>query len=115
MTLPFSDSYDTIDHASQPAKLASPLTTGLPAAWWPCIWGFASLVYAAFWMAESWRASRPFIGPTKLNYLTQDLFSLLLTVGGCYAFYWFFKRRWETLGIVLCVLLAAVAMTLQRF
>lgn len=92
----------------------NPLATGLPAIWWPSAWGVASLVYSVFWMVEGWRAAQPLLGPTKVNHLTQDLWCLVLILGGSYGHYQFYKRRSETLGIVLCLLLAAAAMTWHR-
>ena len=92
----------------------NPLTTGLPSAWWPCIWGGACLVYSAFWIMESWRRAQVLLGPTKLNHLTQDVWCLILVLGSSYAFYQFYKRRSETLGIVLCMLVAGAAMTWHR-
>jgi hypothetical protein len=65
-------------------------------------------------MAESWRAAQPLIGSTKVNHLAQDLWCLILTVGGGYLLYQFYKHRSETLGLVLCLLAAAAAMTWHR-
>ncbi len=72
------------------------------------------MVYSAFWMEESWRTAQPLLGPTKVNHLTQDLWCLILTLGGGYLLYRFYKRRSETLGIMLCSLIAAAAMTWHR-
>jgi hypothetical protein len=96
------------------AEGENPLATGLPAAWWPCIWGVACLVYSAFWIGESWGRGQTLLGPTKLNHLMQDVWCLILALGSSYAFYQFYKRRSETLGIVLCLLVAGAAMTWHR-
>ncbi len=110
MTLSFSDSY-----ANPASELSSaginPLAAGLPTVWWPCVWGFASLVYSAFWMSQSWRTAQSLLGPTKVNHLAQDLWCLLLILGSGCLLYQFYKRRPKILGLVLCLLVAAVAMT----
>ena len=111
MTLPTSSSYEELE---VPSAEANPLATGLPTAWWPTIWGLAALVFSAFWMVESWRAAKPLLGPTKANHLTQDAGGLLFTLGCCWAIYQFWKPRSKTLGVVLCALVAATAMTWQR-
>ena len=49
-----------------------------------------------------------------VNHLTQDLWCLLLALGGGYGLYRFYKRRSETLGFVLCFLVAAAAMACHR-
>jgi hypothetical protein len=41
----------------------------------------------------------------------QDVWCLILALGSSYAFYQFYRRRSETLGIVLCLLMAGAAMT----
>jgi hypothetical protein len=74
----------------------------------------AYLVYSAFWVGESWGRAQALIGPTKLNHLTQDVWCLILVLGSSYAIHQFCKRRSETLGIVLCLLVAAAAMTWHR-
>ena len=83
-------------------------------AWWPCVWGFASLVYSVFWMAESWRTAQPLSGPTQVNHLMQDLWCLILILGSSYAVHQFFRHRSERLGFILCLLVAAAAMTWHR-
>lgn len=93
---------------------ANPLATGLPVVWWPCVLSFVSLVYSIFWMAESWRAAQSLIGPTKVNHLAQDLWCLILVLACSYAVYQFCRHRSERLGIVLCLLVAAAAMTWHR-
>ncbi|MEE1657084.1 hypothetical protein VB618_12820 [Microvirga sp. CF3062] len=75
---------------------------------------FASLVYSVFWMAESWRAAQSLIGPTKVNHLAQDLWCLILVLGSSYAVYQFCRHRSERLSLVLCLLVAAAAMTWHR-
>jgi hypothetical protein len=104
-----SDSY-----ADLSAEGANPLATGLPAAWWPCVWIFASLIYSVFWMAESWRTAQPLFGATQVNHLAQDLWCLILVLGSSYAVYQFFRHRSERLCLVLCLLVAAAAMTWHR-
>ena len=88
---------------------------GLPDAWWPCVGCAASLIFSVFWMLESWEEAGPLRGPTKVNHLTQDLASLLVTLGCCYALYLFWKPRSETFGIILSLLVTAAAMTWHRF
>ncbi len=114
VTLPVSGSYNQIDVQPERVEMAHPLGLGLPSMWWPSVCGLASLVFGAFWMAESWRTAEPLLGPTKVHHLAQDLWGLILILGSGYALYQFYKRRSETFGIVLCLLLAAAAMTWHR-
>jgi hypothetical protein len=58
--------------------------------------------------------AQPLLGPTKANHLAQDLWCLILTFGSGYLLYGFYKRRSETFGIVLCLLIAAAAMAWHR-
>ncbi|MCC2652048.1 MAG: hypothetical protein K0R61_1300 [Microvirga sp.] len=58
--------------------------------------------------------AQPLIGPTKINYIAQDLWCLILALGSSYAVYQFCRHRSERLGLVLCLILAAAAMTWQR-
>jgi hypothetical protein len=74
----------------------------------------ASLTFSTFWMMESWRTAQRLLGPTKINHLTQDLWSLLVTLGCSFVIYQFWKPRLEALGTVLCIVLAAIAMTWHR-
>ena len=115
MTLPSSGSFEELNTVASPIEGENPLATGLPPLWWPSIWGLGSVVYSAFWMLESWKAAKPLLGPTKVNHLTQDLASLLVTLGCCYALYLFWKPRSETFGIILSLLVTAAAMTWHRF
>jgi hypothetical protein len=114
VTLPSSPSYEDAASNLSSAEGRNPLTAGLPSGWWPCIWGAACLGYSAFWIVESWRRAQAFLGPTKLNHLTQDLWCLILVLGSSYAFYRFYKHRSETLCLVLCLALAAAAVTWHR-
>ena len=114
MALSSSDSCADPAPAPLSSEGANPLATGLPAIWWPCVWGFGSLVYSAFWMAESWRAAQRLLGPTKANHLAQDLWCLILILGSGYAVYGFYRHRSERLGFVFCLLIAAAAMTWHR-
>jgi hypothetical protein len=114
VTLHSSDSYPDLAPVSLSPKGANPLAAGLPAVWWPCVWGSASLVYSLFWIAESWRTAQPLIGPTKANYFAQDLWCLILSLGSSYAVYQFFRHRSERMGFVLCLLVAASAMAWHR-
>ena len=114
MTSPVSGSYDQIDLHSEPADTANPLDTGLPAFWWPSIWGLAALVFSPFWMVESWREAKPLLGPAKANHLTQDVGGLLFILGCCWATYWFWTPRSRALGFTFCALMAAIAMTWHR-
>jgi hypothetical protein len=104
VTLPPSGSSEELDSVAFAAEAIYPLGIGLPAAWWPTVGGAASLIFAAFWMMESW----------EKNYLTQDLAGLLVVFVCSYAIYRFWKPRSETLGIVLALAAAAAAMTLHR-
>jgi hypothetical protein len=92
----------------------NPLATGLPALWWSCIWGFVGLVYSTFWMAETWRAAQPLLGPTKINYFAQDLWCLILAIGSSHAVYQFCRPRSEKLSLILCLIVATAAMTWHR-
>ncbi len=92
----------------------NPLAIGLQALWWPCVWGFGSLVYSVFWMVESWEAAQPLVGPTRVNDFAQDIWCLVLALGSLYGVYQFCRHRSERLGLVLCLLAAAVAMTWHR-
>ena len=74
----------------------------------------ASLVFAVFWMLESWEEARPLLGPTKVNHLMQSLAALLMTLLCSYGIYRFWKERSEAIGIALGILAAAAAMTLHR-
>ncbi len=114
MTLSSPEHYTNLAPAPLGSEGANPLATGLPGVWWPCVLSFVSLVYSIFWMAESWRAAQSLIGPTKVNHLAQDLWCLILTLGSGYLLYQFYKRRSETFGIVLCLLMAAAAMAWHR-
>lgn len=114
MALSSSDSFAKPASELPPSVANNPLAAGLPKVWWPCAWGLASLVYSVFWMTQSWRMAQPLVGPTKVNHLTQDFWCLILTLGSSYLLYQFYKRRWETLGLVLCLLVAAGAMILHR-
>jgi hypothetical protein len=114
VTLPPSGSSEELDSVAFAAEAISPLGIGLPAAWWPTVGGAASLIFAVFWMMESWEKAGPLRGPTKVNYLTQDLTGLLVVLVCSYAIYQFWKPRSETLGIVLALAAAAAAMTLHR-
>ncbi|MBJ6127327.1 hypothetical protein [Microvirga splendida] len=114
MTISSPDSYADLAPSPLPPKAANPLTAGLPAVWWPCVWGGASLVYSLFWMAESWRTARPLIGPTRINYLAQDLWCLILVLGGSYAVHQFCRHRSERLGLALCLIVAVSAMAWHR-
>lgn len=109
-----SGSINELEYAPQAAASSNPLSAGLPEAWWPCIWGIAALVYGSFWMTESWSTAKPLLGPTRINHLTQDLWSLLVTIVACCALYQFYKRRSQTLGILLTVIVAALAMMWHR-
>ena len=114
VTLPSVHPYQDPASDLSSAEGGNPLTTGLPSAWWPCIRGIACLVYSAFWIVESWGHAQALLGPTRLNHLLQDLWCLILVLGSSYALYQFYKHRSETLGIVLCLTLAAAAMTWHR-
>ncbi len=114
MTLSSPERYTNLAPAPLASEGASPLATGLPGVWWPCVLSFVSLVYSIFWMAESWRAAQSLIGPTKVNHLAQDLWCLILVLGSSYAVYQFCRYRSERLGLVLCLLVAAAAMTWHR-
>ena len=114
MTLPSPASFEELDSVAPPAEAIDPLRTGLPAAWWPSVVGMVCLVFSVFWMMESWKDADPLRGPTRVNYLTQDLAGLLATLSCSYAIYRFWKHRSETLGIVLGLLIAAAAMTWHR-
>jgi hypothetical protein len=114
VTLQSFHSYEDPASNLSPAEAGNPLSAGLPSVWWPCISGVACLVYSAFWIGESWRRAQALLGPTKLNHLTQDLWCLILVLGSGYALYHFYKHRSETLGIVLCLAVAAAAMTWHR-
>jgi hypothetical protein len=63
---------------------------------------------------ESWEQAGPLRGPTKVNYLTQDLAGLLATLVCSYAMYRFWEHRSESLGIILGLITAAAAMTLHH-
>jgi hypothetical protein len=65
-------------------------------------------------MAESWGMAQPLIGPTKINYIAQDLWCLILALGSSYGVYQFCRHRSERLGLVLCLISAAAAMTWHR-
>jgi hypothetical protein len=114
VTLSSSDSYSDLAPAPLSSEEANPLATGLPALWWRCVWSLGSLVYSMFWMAEGWRAAQLLIGPTKANHLAQDLWCLILVLGSGYAVYQFWRHRSERLGLVLCLLCVAAAMTWHR-
>ncbi|MFC1459823.1 hypothetical protein ACETIH_24595 [Microvirga arabica] len=114
MTVSSSDSYPDLAPAPLSTKGADPLATGLPAVWWPCVWGGAFLVYSLFWMAQSWRTAQPLIGLMRINYLAQDLWCLMLVLGSSYAVYQFCRYRSERLGLVVCLLIAAAAMAWHR-
>ncbi len=114
MTLPASGTYGELGSPARSDEEPNVLGAGLPAAWWPSIWGLASLAFSAFWIMESWRAAKPLLGPTKINHLTQDLWSLLVTLVCSFAIYQFWKPRLEALGTVLCIALSAIAMTWHR-
>jgi hypothetical protein len=114
VTLPSPGSYEEFDSLAAPTEAVNPLGTGLPAAWWPSVGGVTSLIFSVFWMVESWEEAGSLQGPTKVNYLTQDVAGLLATLVCSYAIYRFWKERSETLGIVLGLVAAAAAMTLHR-
>jgi hypothetical protein len=65
-------------------------------------------------MVESWRTAQPLLGSTQFNHLAQDLWSLILILGGSYAVYQFFRSRSERLGFLACLLVAAAAMMWHR-
>jgi hypothetical protein len=114
VTISASDPYTDLAPAPLSSEGANPLATGLPAIWWPYVWGFGSLVYSMFWMAESWKAAQPLLGPTKVNYFAQDIWCLVLTLGSSYAVYQFCRHRSERLGLVFCLMVAVAAMTWHR-
>jgi hypothetical protein len=114
VTLSSSDSYTDLAPAPLSLEGANPLAAGPPAFWWQCIWGLGWLAYSVSWMAESWSAAHTLIGPTKTNYFAQDLWCLILALGGSYAVYQFNRHRSERLGLVLRLILAAGAMTWHR-
>jgi len=58
--------------------------------------------------------AQPLIGATKINYIAQDLWCLILSLGSSYAVYQFCRHRSERLGLVLCLVLAAAAMIWHR-
>ena len=114
MALPSFGSYEKLHVVASSDDAASPLTTGLPVAWWPSVGVVMSSVFSIFWMLESWEEARPLLGPTKVNYLTQGLAGLLATLLCSYGLYRFWKERSETIGIVLGAIAAAAAMTMHR-
>jgi hypothetical protein len=65
-------------------------------------------------MAGSWKAAQPLIGSTRVSYFAQDLWCLILVLGSSYAVQQFCRHRSERLGLVLCLLVAAAAMTWHR-
>ncbi|MEE1610039.1 hypothetical protein [Microvirga sp. CF3016] len=76
--------------------------------------GTASVIFSVFWILRSWEQAKPLCGPTKVNYLTQDLAALLATLVFSYALYQFWKHRCETLGLVLGLATAVAAMMAHR-
>ena len=108
------DLYEGAEPLSPVDRTADPLNAGLPAAWWPFVWGLASLLFSAAWMMESWKASKSLLGMTKINHLAQDAWGLLVTLCCCYAVFHFWKPRWGSLGLALCSLTAAAAMAWHR-
>jgi hypothetical protein len=114
VTLPTSGPYNEFGSSLLPEEEGDPLRTGLPAFWWPSVWGLATLVFSAFWMVESWRAAKSLLGPTKAYHLTQDIGGLVFTLACCWAIYQFWKPRSRTLGLIFCALVAAIAMTWHR-
>lgn len=65
-------------------------------------------------MMESWEKAAPLKGPTRANYLMQDLGGLLAVLGCTYAVHQFWRHRSETLGIALGLAVAVAAMALHR-
>jgi hypothetical protein len=90
-------------------RTVDPLTAGLPRAWWSFVQVLAGLVYSALWMTESWKAGKPLLAMTKVNHVTQDLWGLLVTLGCCFAVMRFWKQRSGTFGILLCIMVAGIA------
>ena len=108
-------SYDLYEGAeSLSPNDRDPLTAGLPTVWWSLVWSFAGLVFSALWMMQSWKASKPLLGITKINHLAQDAWGLLVTLCCCYAVLQFWKPRSASLGLALCSLTAAAAMAWHR-
>ncbi|EIM28053.1 hypothetical protein [Microvirga lotononidis] len=114
MSLSTSGSDDEPHPVLSVDKAGGLLGTGLPAAWWPSVGSVASLMFAIFWMLQSWEEAKPLVGATKVNYLTQGLAGLMVALLCSCGIYRFWKERSETIGIVLGALLAAAAMTLHR-
>ncbi len=108
------DLYEGAESASACDTTRDPLTVGLPAAWWPLVWALASLLFSAAWMMESWKEGRALLGMTKVNYLAQDAWGVLVTLCCCYAVFQFWKPRSRSLGLALCSLTAAAAMAWHR-
>ena len=111
---PSYDLYEGAEPVFSSDRTKDPLTVGLPAAWWPLVWALASLLFSAVWMMESWKASKPLMGMTKINHLAQDAWGLLVTLCCCYAVFQFWKLRSRSLGLALCSLTAAAAMAWHR-
>lgn len=114
MPFPSSGSFEELPPVASDNHAPTTLGIGIPAAWWPLIGSTASLVFAIFWMLESWEEARPLLGPTKVNSLTHDVAALLMSLLFSYGIYRFWKERSQMTGIAVGVLAAAAAMTLHR-
>jgi dolichyl-phosphate-mannose--protein O-mannosyl transferase len=93
VTLPSSSSYEELRIVASPDGASSPLTTGLPAAWWPSVGSAMSLVFSIFWMMQTWEEAGPLRGPTKVNHLTQGLAGLLAALLCSYGIYRFDRKH----------------------
>ncbi len=114
MTLPAPGSCEEPALIAPADEAADPLQIGLPAAWWPTISAAAFILFAIIWMMESWEKAAPLKGPTKVNYLMQDLAALLAVLACICAVHWYWKHRAAALGPILGLAVAAAAMALHR-
>lgn len=81
---------------------------GLPESWRNYKWWFASLVFSAVWMLQSWSSLGSLPGLPHSLHLSRSMVSLLLSLGFCWALYQFCKPYSQALGRVTCIISAMV-------
>jgi hypothetical protein len=107
----FSHSYDNPRFEPCRGSTSNRAAIGVSASWKPWAWKLAILAFAIAWAMQGWEGSRLFLGPTRINYLTQDLWKGLVTLACCYAVFQISKRRAKTGGLILSLVIAATALT----
>jgi hypothetical protein len=104
------DWYERDDLLSSFQAPTVPSAAGLPDSWQHYRWWYGGFIFSVLWAARSLKTGEALIGPTYLNHLTRDLWSLLVTLGVCYGIAQFCKSSSEKLAYGLCMLIAAGAL-----